>query len=279
MLIEVKGLVKGYQGRKVLDGINLNYSTDNIYGLFGRNGAGKSTLLRCITGLTGFDAGSVTVAGEDIAKLHDYSLLAISNDDNLLPSSTRVESLIASFAAWRGVDEEGLRDDAKDCSINLRCKWEKLSTGERTLMKDIMALGSGAAFIFLDEPVLGVDAVNRDWLYKRVIEASSPTTAVILSSHIIDEAASLVSFVHIIDHGRIILEGSSEEIQDQAWLARGTKEEIDAVKGDFSVLARGQELGLETMCLLGHVEDPGTASLEKADLQRLFVEMTRGGER
>lgn len=280
MKLEVKNLRKRYGQNLVLDGISLTFESGNIYGLFGRNGAGKSTLFRCINDLLPYDDGSILLDGaeyRDLAK-EKRKLLAIANEDNLFPADANIKAMACAYAYVRNIDEEKLISDIDRFSIPARKKWEKLSTGERTMLKNVFAINSGASFIFLDEPVLGLDAINRDELYRRLLEDFSEEKTYIISSHIIDEVASFASYIYFLDSRRIVLEGESELIQQQSFILSGSSVDLAGVKGNFSIISRGNRLGSEYMCVLGKIEEvPASVKMEKTDLQQLFIEMTKGG--
>ena len=280
MKLEVKNLRKRYGQNLVLDSISLTFESGNIYGLFGRNGAGKSTLFRCINDLLPYDDGSILLDGaeyRDLAK-EKRKLLAIANEDNLFPADANIKAMTCAYAYVRNIDEEKLLSDIDRFSIPARKKWEKLSTGERTMLKNVFAINSGASFIFLDEPVLGLDAINRDELYRRLIEDFSEEKTYIISSHIIDEVASFASYIYFLDSKRIVLEGESELIQQQGFILSGSSVDLAGVKGNFSIISRGNRLGSEYMCILGKIEEiPASVKAEKTDLQQLFIEMTKGG--
>ena len=280
MKLEVKNLRKRYGQNLVLDGISLTFESGNIYGLFGRNGAGKSTLFRCINDLLPYDEGSILLDGaeyRDLAK-EKRKLLAIANEDNLFPADANIKAMACAYAYVRNIDEEKLLSDIDRFSIPARKKWEKLSTGERTMLKNVFAINSGASFIFLDEPVLGLDAINRDELYRRLLEDFSEEKTYIISSHIIDEVASFASYIYFLDSRRIVLEGESELIQQQSFILSGNSVDLAGVKGNFSIISRGNRLGSEYMCVLGKIEEvPASVKMEKTDLQQLFIEMTKGG--
>ena len=280
MKLEVKNLRKRYGQNLVLDSISLTFESGNIYGLFGRNGAGKSTLFRCINDLLPYDDGSILLDGaeyRDLAK-EKRKLLAIANEDNLFPTDANIKAMACAYAYVRNIDEEKLLSDIDRFSIPARKKWEKLSTGERTMLKNVFAINSGASFIFLDEPVLGLDAINRDELYRRLLEDFSEEKTYIISSHIIDEVASFASYIYFLDSRRIVLEGESELIQQQSFILSGNSVDLAGVKGNFSIISRGNRLGSEYMCVLGKIEEvPASVKMEKTDLQQLFIEMTKGG--
>ena len=280
MKLEVKILRKRYGQNLVLDSISLTFESGNIYGLFGRNGAGKSTLFRCINDLLPYDEGSILLDGAEYRDLarEKRKMLAIANEDNLFPADANIKAMASAYAYLRNIDEEKLLSDIDRFSIPARKKWEKLSTGERTMLKNVFAINSGASFIFLDEPVLGLDAINRDELYRRLLEDFSEEKTYIISSHIIDEVASFASYIYFLDSRRIVLEGESELIQQQSFILSGSSVDLAGVKGNFSIISRGNRLGSEYMCVLGKIEEvPASVKMEKTDLQQLFIEMTKGG--
>lgn len=280
MKLEVKNLRKHYGQNLVLDGISLTFESGNIYGLFGRNGAGKSTLFRCINDLLPYDEGSILLDGAEYRDLarEKRKMLAIANEDNLFPADANIKAMACAYAYLRNIDEEKLLSDIDRFSIPARKKWEKLSTGERTMLKNVFAINSGASFIFLDEPVLGLDAINRDELYRRLLEDFSEEKTYIISSHIIDEVASFASYIYFLDSRRIVLEGESELIQQQSFILSGSSVDLAGVKGNFSIISRGNRLGSEYMCILGKIEEvPASVKAQATDLQQLFIEMTKGG--
>lgn len=280
MKLEVKNLRKRYGQNLVLDGISLTFESGNIYGLFGRNGAGKSTMFRCINDLIPYDEGSILLDGSEYRehRKEKRKLLAIANEDNLFPADANIKAMACAYAYLRNIDEEKLLSDIERFSIPLKKKWEKLSTGERTMLKNVFAINSGASFIFLDEPVLGLDAINRDELYRRLLEDFSEEKTYIISSHIIDEVASFASYIYFLDSKRIVLEGESELIQQQGFILSGSSGDLAGVKGNFSIISRGNRLGSEYMCILGKIEEvPASVKAQATDLQQLFIEMTKGG--
>lgn len=276
MKLEIKNLKKAFSGNVVLDSLSLCLETGHIYGLFGRNGVGKSTFFRCISDQMNFDGGEVLFDGNDVRRNDVSSQMILSNEDNLFPSSVRVRDIVASFSAMRNVDEELIRNDLKAWGIDEKKRWEKLSTGQRTMLKNALALESGASFIFLDEPVLGLDAINRDAFYTRLLEVFSEDRCIVVSSHIIDEVASFASDIIFLEGGHITLEMPSEELSGKAHMLSGHGEKLDQVKGSFRLVSRGEKLAVPYICIVGDLESiPDGVLDETIDLNRLFIESTK----
>ena len=278
MKLEVKDLVKTFGGRRVLDGVSAVFETGNIYGLFGRNGVGKSTFFRCIDDRIPFEEGSIEVDGVDARD--GSGLVALANDDNMFPSDMLVRDIVRSFASLRDIDEEPVLRDLDSWGVDARRKWEKLSTGGRTMLMNALAINSACPFILLDEPVLGLDALNRDALYTRLLEDFGDDRCLVISSHIIDEVASFASHVMFLQNGHVTLSMPSDQIADRAHMLSGSQEALSKVSGNWRLVSKGSRLGVPYMCVIGDVESIGDdVRDERVDLQRLFIEMTREEEK
>lgn len=278
MKLEVKGLTKTFGNNRVLDGVSAVFETGNIYGLFGRNGVGKSTFFRCIDDRIPFDGGTVEVDGMDVRD--NAGLITLANDDNMFPSDMKVRDIVRSFSSLRDIDEEPVLRDLYSWGVDARRKWEKLSTGGRTMLMNALAINSASPFILLDEPVLGLDALNRDALYTRLLEDFGEDRCIVISSHIIDEVASFASHVMFLHGGHVTLSMPSEEIADKAHILSGSQEALSKVSGNWKLVSKGSRLGVPYMCVIGDVESIGDdVRDERVDLQRLFIEMTRKEEK
>lgn len=148
------------------------------------------------------------------------------------------------------------------------------------MLMNAMAINSACPFILLDEPVLGLDALNRDALYTRLLEDFGDDRCLVISSHIIDEVASFASHVMFLQNGRVTLSMPSDEIADRAHMLSGSQEALSKVAGDWRLVSKGSRLGVPYMCVIGDVESIGDdVRDEMVDLQRLFIEMTREEEK
>ena len=219
----------------------------------GRNGVGKSTFFRCIDDRIPFEEGSIEVDGVDARD--GSGLVALANDDNMFPSDMLVRDIVRSFASLRDIDEEPVLRDLDSWGVDARRKWEKLSTGGRTMLMNALAINSACPFILLDEPVLGLDALNRDALYTRLLEDFGDDR---------------------LQNGHVTLSMPSDEIADRAHMLSGSQEALSKVAGDWRLVSKGSRLGVPYMCVIGDVESIGDdVRDERVDLQRLFIEMTR----
>ena len=163
-MIEIKGLSKRFGETCALRNAALRFEENKIYGLLGRNGAGKSTLLNLITNRLFSDAGEVLVDGmpvcENAAALQKIYLMS---EKNLYPPTMKVEEIFQWTSRFYPSFDMAYAKKLSDAfGLNLKKSFKGLSTGYASIMKCIIALSVNTPYVFLDEPVLGLDANHRD---------------------------------------------------------------------------------------------------------------------
>jgi ABC-2 type transport system ATP-binding protein len=213
--IEVAGLEKRYGDRRAVDGINLRIPRGEVFGLLGPNGAGKTTTVETLEGYRSPDAGTVRVLGLDPRR--DGTALrprigVMLQEGGLYPGVRPLEAL-RLFAAFypepddpeRLLDLVGLREVA---GTYVR----RLSGGECQRLSLALALVGRPEVLFLDEPTAGMDPRARATTWELVRELRADGTTVVLTTHHMDEAEQLCDHLAIIDHGRIVREGSPADI-------------------------------------------------------------------
>ena len=203
-----KNIVKKYGKDTVLKNVNVEIETGKIYGLIGRNGAGKTTLLSILTAQNPATEGTVTLDGQPVweneeALSHICYSREISQVTMFGPNTLKVKDYLSTAKSfYRNWDEDYARELVEAFNINPKKRVSKLSKGMLSAVTIIIALASKADITILDEPVAGLDVVAREQFYKLVIEEYANTgRTFIISTHIIEEAASLFEKVIIIDDG------------------------------------------------------------------------------
>ncbi|MBN8612123.1 MAG: ABC transporter ATP-binding protein [Deltaproteobacteria bacterium] len=213
--VRVRGLLKRYGDRNVVDGIDLDVVHGETVGLLGPNGAGKTTTLEMIQGLTTPTAGSVRVLGleqprdrEAVAARIGVALQETSLPDKLTALETI--TLFRSFYA-RGPDEATLLRDMH-LEAHASTLVRALSGGERQRLALACALAGDPELVILDEPTTGLDPEARHRLWDRIEALADKGTTVLLTTHFMDEATRLCDRIVVIDRGRIIAEGAPETL-------------------------------------------------------------------
>ena len=279
--IEIKTVTKSYKKRVALDRVSLTVEKGRIYGLLGRNGSGKSTLINIIGGRLFADSGEVLIDGERVTE-NDEAMRRIycMGAEDLLPKYMRVgDAVKAQKYFYKATNAEYALKLFGAFGIGQKTRLSQLSTGQRTLAKAILALSSGAEFIFLDEPTLGVDANFREELYRQIAERFEETEAAfVISSHLIDECAGFFEHCFVLEEGRVIADEECEELQANAYLIEGRAKDVNEYLRDRECLSRTVMGSLVCACVKGEAGTvPEVLELSRPSLQQLLIAMT-GGE-
>lgn len=254
-IIVAEGLVKKYGDVVALDGLDLHVPEGTVYGLLGPNGAGKTTAVRILTTLLKPDAGTATVDGFNVVKQPN--------------AVRRVIGLTGQYAA---VDEyltgrENLRmfgdlfhlapAYVKERSQELLERFDLADAADRSLRTysggmrrrlDLAAsLIAKPRILFLDEPTTGLDPRSRIGLWEVIKDLVADGTTVLLTTQYLDEADQLAEEIVVIDHGRVIAQGTSDALKDQVGGDRlevvvHTGQSVDAAAAALRSLASGEVL-------------------------------------
>ncbi len=215
------GVRKGFDGTTVLDGVDLTVAEGTIFALLGPNGAGKTTMIRILSTLIAPDAGQVSVAGHDVLRnpeavrgaigvtgqfsaldelctgLENMRLMADLNHLGRSTGQARVGELLERF---------GLADAANKPVT-------AYSGGMRRRLDLAMTLVGDPRVIFLDEPTTGLDPGSRRMMWDSIRQLVAGGVTILLTTQYLDEADELADQVAVLDHGRIVAEGTSDELK------------------------------------------------------------------
>ena len=281
--IDVRDVSKSFGSTVALKQVNVNFEKDRIYGLLGRNGAGKTTLLNIISNRLFADSGEV-LADEVPVRENDCVLsnIYMMSEKTLFPEKMRVKDVFkwtANF--YPSFDMEYALSLAAKFELDIKKKRDSLSTGYGSILKLITAMSVNVPYVFFDEPVLGLDANYRDLFYRLLIEKFSekPFTAVI-STHLIDEVASVIEHVIIIDKGTILKDEPIEKMLAQGYTITGPTTVVDAFTLDKDVMSYDMLGGLKSAYVIGirPIDVPANLEITKMDLQKMFVKLTNSKE-
>ncbi|MGO1316945.1 MAG: ABC transporter ATP-binding protein [Cellulomonadaceae bacterium] len=213
--VDIRGLTKRYGDVAVVDGLDLAAPAGQITAVLGPNGAGKTTTIECCEGLRGPDAGSVRVLGldpqDDAAQLR--ARVGVMLQDGGLPTGVRAMEMLQHVAHMyaRPRDPAELSERLGLGSF-ARTTVRRLSGGQRQRLALAAALVGRPELVFLDEPSAGMDPQSRHAVWDLVRELRAEGVSIVLTTHLMDEAAELADLVVIVDHGRVIAQGSPAEL-------------------------------------------------------------------
>jgi len=217
--VEVTGLVKRYDGRTVVDGLTLRADAAAVTAVLGPNGAGKTTTIECCEGLRRQDAGTVRVLGLDPDR--DGALLrprvGVLLQDGGLPTGARAGEVLAHVAALHADPVEPARLAAElGLEPVLRTTVRRLSGGQRQRLALALAVVGRPEVAFLDEPTAGLDPQARLAVWSLIGSLREAGVAVVLTTHLMDEAERLADRVVVVDGGRVVAEGTPAELTSGA---------------------------------------------------------------
>lgn len=214
--IDIRGLKKSYGDTVALDGIDITVRYGEVLGILGPNGAGKTTLMEIMEGLTTFDAGQVSVLGYDVGR-NPESLrgkINVTMQGGALPPALQVGELLSLYLSIYNSSEPvsailervGLTQKS-DSRIG------RLSGGQRQRLALALALIGKSGLLMLDEPTSELDPQGRRLVWESIqndVDAGQCT--VIITTHQMEEAATLCDRVIILDQGKIIAAGTPQEL-------------------------------------------------------------------
>lgn len=284
MTIKLKNVSKRFDKTQALESVNLEFGATKIYGLLGNNGAGKSTLLNIITSRYMADEGELLFDGEPMAD-DDGALnkIYMLSEKNYYPETMKVKDAIRWGAVfYPNFNKAYACSLAERFNLPLKKKIDALSTGYTSVFKIVMALSANTPFLLLDEPVLGLDAGHRDMFYKLLLEhySENPCT-IVISTHLIAEAANLIEHCIIIKDGRIIKDAPAEDLTNVGYTISGPKSLVDSYLSGKEIFSSNDLGGLKTACLSGAMPDkdniPEGLEAGKLNLQEYFIQLMNDG--
>ncbi len=217
-ILIIDSLTKKYEEKIAVDNLSLRIKRGAFFGLLGPNGAGKSTTIKCITGIGKITSGKILVDGLDVEK--DYKeargKVGLSPQDFNVDFFGTCEKILDYMAGYYGIPKK-VREERVEALLkqfelveHRKKGFDKLSGGLKRRLVLARALVNQPPLLILDEPTAGIDVEQRHALWGYLRELNKNGTTIILTSHYLEEVEALCSDIAIINHGKIVAEGTKE---------------------------------------------------------------------
>lgn len=253
-VVRIENLTKKFRDFIAVDNVNLNIEEGEIYGLLGPNGAGKSTMINIICGLLTMNSGKVFILDKDIKKECDYvkSNIGIVPQDIAIYDDLNAYENVKFFASLYGLKGEKLKQSVSEALdfVGLGDKYknfpDEFSGGMKRRLNIACAIAHKPKLIIMDEPTVGIDPQSRNHVLQSVRKLNSLGSTIIYTSHYMEEVEEICTRIGIIDHGKLIGEGTKEELKSIVWdkhrviitvdsIEKIKEEDIKRIKGVVSV--------------------------------------------
>jgi ABC-2 type transport system ATP-binding protein len=241
-VIRVENLVKRYADVEAVRGVSFSVTEGEVFGLLGPNGAGKTSTIEILEGLRNADGGTAVVCGYDPATDADALKheIGAALQSTALPDKLRVMEalkLFASFYKRHKQPEELLKRFGLEEKRN--SFYGQLSGGQKQRLALAIALINDPKVIFLDEPTAGLDPQVRREIYDIIEELRRDKKTIVLTTHYIEEAERLCDRVAIVDHGKVIKEGTPSQLKQAS--ANTTRIEVRLAKPETDASLKSLE--------------------------------------
>jgi ABC-2 type transport system ATP-binding protein len=278
--INVNHLTFAYRyGEKVFNDITLSIKSGAITGLVGRNGQGKTTLMKMLAGKFEADSGniSITIDSEEKNPARDIEAaneIVYVTDKSSDDKALKLSGIIEEFAImYENFDMDFAKKLLTIFDIDLKKKIKKISKGQECLFNFACAMATRAAITILDEPVAGVDAINRKKVYDIILRdyMEHPRT-IIISSHMLGEMETILSEIVMIGSKSVLFQGEIEEMKKKAFRVSGEAEKVDNFIRGKEVLFHQNNM-LESMAVVEETYDEQLAK-QAAELELTVTSLT-----
>ncbi|MBQ3234843.1 MAG: ABC transporter ATP-binding protein [Clostridia bacterium] len=218
-ILKVSNLYKSFDNKKVINGVSFTVQSGKIVGLLGKNGSGKTTVIKMINDLLTIDEGEVLINGEKISE-KTKAIVSYLPERTYLDSSQTVSDCIKYFSDfYADFDKTKALELLKDLGLDGENSLSKMSKGMKEKIQLILVMSRRAKLYILDEPFGGVDPSTRDYIMKTILKNFGDDSAMLITTHLIADVEKILDEVLFIDNGKIILQGSAEQLREEKGLS------------------------------------------------------------
>ncbi len=247
-MIKIENLVKRYGSLVALDHLNLEVKEGEIFGLLGPNGSGKTTAINCMLALLKYDRGSIRIFGREMApdNYEAKSQIGVVMQDVAVFDELNVQDNIDYFCGLYVRDKRRRKELVEEALqfVGLedyrKTYPKKLSGGLLRRLNIACGVAHKPRLIFLDEPTVAVDPQSRNRILEGICELNRQGSTIVYTSHYMEEVEQICTRIAIMDHGRSIAVGTSEELKNM--IKTGETVTIEAVVLDEEDLGRIREI-------------------------------------
>lgn len=271
-MVEVENVVKSFDGFRALDGLSLSVPQGAVYGLVGPNGAGKSTIIRHLTGIFRQDSGEIRIDGQPVYENTAVKsrIAYIPDDIAYFPQASTADMMRYYRRLYPSFDMERYEKLRGAFSLDDKRPIRRLSRGMQKQAAFWLSMSMRPDLLILDEPVDGLDPVMRRQVWSIALaDAAEHGTTILVSSHNLRELEDVCDHVGIINHGRLLLERSLSELQENVVKILVALPDGVSLPQELQILHQSQTGRLHTLILRGRTEEL-TARL--AACQPLFMD-------
>ena len=219
--VEANGLVKTFGSNRAVDGVDLRVQAGTVYGVLGPNGAGKTTTINMLATLMRPDAGEARVFGHDVVKQAQVvrQLIGVTGQYASVDETLSATENLVIFSRLLGLGRKESRQKADELLERFgltdaaKRPLKKFSGGMRRRLDLAASLIAQPPLIFLDEPTTGLDPRTRGQMWDTIRELVATGSTVLLTTQYLDEADQLADRIAVIDRGRVVAEGTADELK------------------------------------------------------------------
>ena len=257
-MIEVKNLVKSFDGFKALDGLNISVPKGSVYGLVGPNGAGKSTVIRHLAGIYRQDSGEVLIDGKHVYEKPEVkSRIAYIPDDIFYYTQASINDMMKFYAdIYPSFNKQRFEELGKVFKLDRKQLMRRLSKGMQKQAAFWLAICIEPDVIILDEPVDGLDPVMRRQVWSILLsDVAERGTTVLVSSHNLRELEDVCDHVGIMNHGKMLVERSLDALQENIVKIQLAMPDGGELPEDLEILHKSNTGRLQQLILRGNAEE------------------------
>lgn len=257
-MIEVRNVMKEFDGFRALDNMSMTVQTGSVYGLVGPNGAGKSTIIRHLTGIYRQDAGEITIDGAPVFENPEVkSRIAYIPDDIFYYANASIREMMDFYRSiYPHFDAERFKKLADVFGLDPKRQMRRLSKGMQKQAAFWIAVSLRPEILILDEPVDGLDPVMRRQIWSIIMaDVAENGTTVLVSSHNLRELEDVCDSVGIMNKGKIMIERSLNELQENIVKIQLALPDGESLPEGLDILHKSNTGRLQSLIMHGTQED------------------------